>query len=72
MPPSALSQLAWAHSKAVEPAPVGALARTREVEYQKVALTTKFCYLECKRSHGECGERRWRYGGASLASYSYS
>ena len=66
----ALSQLAWAHLKAVEVTPPVLPPCTREVEYQEVALTSKFCYLECKRSGGECGERRWRYGGASLTSYS--
>jgi hypothetical protein len=65
-------QRAWAHLKvvrAIRPPPASP-TRTREGEYQEVALTTKFCYLECKRSGGECGERRWRYGGASLVSYS--
>jgi len=35
----------------------------------EVALTSEFCYLECKHSGGECGERRWRYGSASLTSH---
>ena len=69
-PPNAL-HTAFTHLKAVEVTPPVLPPRTREVEYQEVALTSKFCYLECKRSGGECGERRWRYGGASLAFYSW-
>ena len=60
-PREALPQLAWAHSEAVGALLTGARSASATVGHKEVALTTEFCYLGCKCSVGERGERRWRY-----------